>query len=86
MRQLVAEMGIVGLALAVVLASMAWLWPASLRSPASAAATGLVLGALVHAGFELSGLNAVYCTVGHACAASQKSGDGSAGVWPAQLL
>lgn len=67
--QLALEVVVVGAVLAAALASVAWLLPGALRSVWKAAVTGLVVGAAVHLGFELSGLNRVYCGVGHACAA-----------------
>lgn len=66
--QLALEVAVVGAVLAAALACVAWLVPGALRSVWKAALTGLVLGAGVHLGFELSGLNRMYCDVGHACA------------------
>jgi hypothetical protein len=64
---LALEAAVVGAVLAAVLALTALFAPAALAGPARAAATGLVLGALVHLGFEAAGLNRAYCTAGHAC-------------------
>lgn len=69
MLRLVTEMGVVGIVLAAVLACVTWLWPGSLSTPSRAAWSGLLLGAVVHGGFEVSGLNSAYCTTGHACQA-----------------
>lgn len=65
-RQLVLEIVIVALALALALAAVAAVWPVTTMWRGFA--TGLILGALFHLGFEIVGLNAMYCRVGHACA------------------
>ena len=57
----------VGLALALAMAALAWLFPAGLRGPLAAAGTGFVLGAAFHLAFEATGLNATYSRTGHAC-------------------
>ncbi len=67
--QFVVELAAVAGVLAVALALLAWLAPRALASPTAAGLTGLALGAAIHAGFEASGLNAVYCRIGHACRA-----------------
>lgn len=67
MQQLAVEALIVGLVLAGVL-GLAVALGVPLSTPAAAARAGLALGALVHLGFEASGLNARYCAVGAACA------------------
>ena len=67
MKALVVEAVIVGVALSAALAALAAWTPQALRGAWRAAATGLVLGALFHLGFEASGLNAAYCVSGHAC-------------------
>ncbi len=66
MQQLALEAAIVGLVLAAALAAAVRLG-GPIASAADAARVGLVLGALVHLGFEASGLNARYCAVGAAC-------------------
>lgn len=68
MRRLVAEAGVVGLILAIVLGLVAAAAPKVLATPARAALTGLVVGAAFHLAFEAAGLNRMYCTTGHACA------------------
>lgn len=67
MRQLVLEAVVVGAVLAVVLALAVWLLPRAFASAWKAGLAGFVLGVAVHLGFELAGLNRVYCDVGHAC-------------------
>ncbi len=66
-RQFLLELVVVALALAAALGGVAWARPAALGSVQGAALAGLALGAALHAGFEVSGLNGVYCRVGHAC-------------------
>ena len=68
-RQLLLEVVVVALALAAALAGVAWAWPAALRGVRGAALAGLALGAALHLGFEATGLNGAYCSVGHACTA-----------------
>lgn len=70
MRQLWYEIGIVGGALSLAMAIVAWLAPESLRSVGGAAVVGFLLGAGFHVGFEVTGLNLAYCRVGHACRSS----------------
>ncbi len=67
MQQLAIEVVIVAVSLAGAMAAVAWLLPGWLRGVPRAALVGLVLGALFHLGFELTGLNAMYCRVGAAC-------------------
>jgi hypothetical protein len=69
LAQLALEIAIVAATLAAAMAGVAWAWPSSLRSVSGAAVVGLVLGALFHVGFEVTGLNGAYCRVGHACVA-----------------
>ncbi len=67
MQQLALEALIVGVTLAAVLAIVNIVAPGALRGTASVTLVGFVVGAFLHLAFELSGLNAKYCTVGHAC-------------------
>jgi len=56
---------VVGLVLAASLSVSDILVP--ITNPKTAALTGLVVGALVHIGFEVFGANAWYCTEGASC-------------------
>lgn len=67
LRQLGIEAVVVGAALSLCLAGVASWMPSALRGASTAGLTGLVLGAVLHLWFELTGLNSVYCRVGHAC-------------------
>lgn len=67
MKQLVLEAVIVGVVLMAVLGVLHWAAPVLFKSPWTAALTGFVLGVVVHLGFEITGLNRTYCSVGHAC-------------------
>lgn len=69
LARLVLEALIVGGSLAAALGGVAWAWPASLRTASSATLVGFALGVAFHLGFEALGLNAAYCTSGHACSA-----------------
>ena len=64
-KQLLVETAIVAVTLALVMGLVAAAAPWALRTPVRAAVTGL--GAAFHLGFEATGLNRLYCTVGHAC-------------------
>jgi hypothetical protein len=60
------EATVVGIVLAIVLA-IAVAARGPIATVPAALATGLVLGAAVHLGFEVAGLNRAYCTTGAAC-------------------
>ena len=66
-KRLFTEAGVVGAALALVLALVAALWPGALQGWGAAGTTGLLVGAAFHLGFEAAGLNAAYCVTGNAC-------------------
>lgn len=56
------------------LAAMLWILrtvggPGPFSSPVNIALVGFAAGALFHLAFEAAGLNSMYCTAGHACAA-----------------
>lgn len=65
MRQLVIEAVIVGAVLA------ACLWLVQLVMPGLVTrwpvVMGMILGIAIHLGFELTGLNTMYCSTGYAC-------------------
>jgi hypothetical protein len=63
---LALEAVVVGVVLAIALAITVRI-SGSIDSPGRGLAIGFVLGILVHLGFELSGANAAYCTIGAAC-------------------
>jgi hypothetical protein len=65
---LALEALIVGAFLAVVLAVVASFVP--LTTPGVTLATGFAIGVATHLFFEITGLNAKYCVVGHACTSS----------------
>lgn len=67
MMQLAIEATIVGAFLAIVLGAVAAAFP--LTTFSSGAIAGLAIGILTHLFFEITGLNAKYCSVGHACVA-----------------
>ncbi|MBU6162801.1 MAG: hypothetical protein KGO50_16925 [Myxococcales bacterium] len=67
MANLAIEAGIVALTLAAILVVVFVALPRAFSSTASVALTGVAVGAAIHLGFELAGLNAAYCTIGHAC-------------------
>ena len=63
---LATEAVVVGLALAAALAATTVF--VRITSAGTALAVGPVLGPALHLLFELTGLNAMYCRGGHACA------------------
>ena len=63
--QLLLEALVVGMTLAVaLLAAHAVTTP---KSATDVLLMGFVVGILIHLGFELAGLNRVYCSIGAAC-------------------
>ena len=60
------EACIVGLVLAVVMAAVVH-FSGAIDTPRRGLVLGFVLGVLIHLGFEITGANAAYCTVGSAC-------------------
>lgn len=64
--RVLVEAFVVGIVLALVLA-LAVAARGPILDVRAALATGLVLGAAVHLGFEASGLNRQYCATGAAC-------------------
>lgn len=66
MTSLTFEALFVGAFLAVVLGLTAAL--VDISSPVTAVFVGFVLGVGTHLFFEITGLNARYCSIGHACA------------------
>lgn len=64
---LIFEAAFVGITLAVFLSLAASIWPWTLSSFTTIAWLGFFLGAGLHLGFEFIGLNARYCSTGHAC-------------------
>lgn len=61
------EAAVVGIVTAIALALVRIAVPGAYGSVAATALTGLLVGAAFHLGFELAGLNRVYCKTGHAC-------------------
>lgn len=65
-KGLLVEAAVVGVVLGVSLLILEIL--GIVRSPSSALLAGVVLGTLIHLGFEFSGANRWYCQHGAACA------------------
>lgn len=65
MNQLVTEALVVGIFLAIVLATTASFAP--IVGPLKGAAYGFAIGVGTHLFFEFTGLNLKYCSIGHAC-------------------
>ena len=65
--RLAFEALVVGAVLALALALVSWVHPASFRGVLPTVLTGLAVGAAVHVGFEAAGINRAYCSSGHAC-------------------
>ena len=64
--QLAIEALVVGIILGISLALIVRAgFP--LKTPSTALGVGIALGACIHLGFELLGLNARYCSTGAAC-------------------
>lgn len=64
---LLFEAVFVGVTLASCLSLAVSLYPRTVTTGYSAAVLGFCLGAGLHLGFELIGLNKTYCVSGHAC-------------------
>lgn len=60
------EAGVVGLVLAVIMAAVVYV-SGPIDTVQRGLVLGFVMGVVIHLGFELTGANAAYCTLGAAC-------------------